>query len=145
MSNLRKFINSETLIKDEIYKNYEYSLCCAICSDILIEPTFCMNCQTVYCKTCIDDWTKKSNSCTNRCENPKFEKSILQQEILSKLKFICQSCDEVINYDDVKQHSLIKCTNESKLKLLRRSQTIDKHESVKSKYNIYLILYYLLL
>ena len=51
MSNLRKFINSDTLIKDEIYKNYEYSLCCAICSDILIESTICMYCQTLFCKT----------------------------------------------------------------------------------------------
>ena len=50
MANLRDYINDKTVIKDEIYKNFEYSVTCSICSEIMINPMMCMNCQTVYCK-----------------------------------------------------------------------------------------------
>ena len=87
MSNLRDYINDKTVIKDEIYKNFEYSVTCSICSEIMINPMMCMNCQTVYCKSCIDNWSKKSAYCTNRCKNTNYKKSILSQTFLSKLKF----------------------------------------------------------
>ena len=138
MSNLREYINNETLIKDEIYKNFEYSLTCNICQDIMIDPMMCMNCQAVYCQKCIEDWLKKSNSCTNRCKNINFKKSILSQNFLSKLKFICKNCEKVLDYDDVKQHSLTKCKNDSKIKLLKASEIMDESmPNVNSKKKIY--------
>lgn len=144
MSNLREYINNETLIKDEIFKNFEFSVTCSICSDILINPMMCMNCQSVYCKSCIDNWSKKSANCTNRCENTNYKKSILSQNILSKLKFICQKCEKVINYDDIEEHSLIKCYNDTKMSLLLASQENNNTmDTVNSKYKIILyILYY---
>ena len=143
MANLRDYINNETVIKDEIYKNFEYSLTCSICSDIMIDPMMCMNCQAVYCKSCIDNWSKKSAHCTNRCENTNYKKSILSQNFLSKLKFICRNCEKVLNYDDVKAHSLIKCNNDAKINLLLASQEEDKTmDIVNSKNNLlYIILY----
>ena len=35
MSKLREYINNNTVIKDEIYKQFESSLCCSICLDII--------------------------------------------------------------------------------------------------------------
>ena len=137
MSNLREYINNETLIKDEIFKNFEFSVSCSICTEILINPMMCMNCQAVFCKSCIDEWSKKSAHCTNRCENTNYQKSILSQNILSKLKFICKKCEKVINYDDVKDHSLIKCYNDTKINLLLASQEENKTmDTVNSKHKI---------
>lgn len=134
MANLRDYINDKTVIKDEIYKNFEYSVTCSICSEIMINPMMCMNCQTVYCKSCIDNWSKKSAYCTNRCKNTNYKKSILSQIFLSKLKFICQNCEKVINYDDMQAHSLIKCQNDSQINLLRASQEINNAmDTVNSK------------
>ena len=64
----------------------------------------CMNCQNVYCKKCIDQWSKKDNKCPNRCENPNYKKSIEKNNILSKLKFKCAKCDKEILYDIVEKH-----------------------------------------
>jgi hypothetical protein len=98
-----------------------------------------MNCQAVFCKSCIDEWSKKSAHCTNRCENTNYQKSILSQNILSKLKFICKKCEKVINYDDVKDHSLIKCYNDTKINLLLASQEENKTmDTVNSKHKIIL-------
>ena len=132
MSDLRKYINEKTLIKDEIYKQFESSVCCAICQDIIIEPVMCMNCQALYCKSCQEKMSKTSTICTNRCPNAIYEKSILAQGLLSKLKFKCENCEEIIDYDDIKKHSLTKCKNTSRLRVLSESSIEDDLEKVKS-------------
>ena len=60
--------------------------------------------SNVYCKKCIDDWSKKDKRCPNRCENPNYKKSIEKSNTLSKLKFKCEKCGEEISYDNVKKH-----------------------------------------
>jgi hypothetical protein len=55
------------------------------------------------------------------------------------LKFICKKCEKVINYDDVKDHSLIKCYNDTKINLLLASQEENKTmDTVNSKHKIIL-------
>ena len=126
MDNIRDYINEENVIKDEIYQTLENSVTCSICSDILIEPKMCMNCQNVYCEQCINDWAKKSNTCPNRCQNTKFNKSLGISELLSKLKFICSKCDAVINYDDMKKHSLINCKNKINIEKVNKNNIKEK-------------------
>jgi hypothetical protein len=54
------------------------------------------------------------------------------------LKFICKNCEKVLDYDDVKQHSLTKCKNDSKIKLLKASEIMDESmPNVNSKKKIY--------
>ena len=109
MDKIREYINEKNVIKDEFYTNFESSFTCSICSDIFIEPTMCMNCQNVYCKECIEGWLQKSTTCPNRCQNTNFDKSKSTIEMLSKLNFICDKCDRVISYDEMKNHSLSNC------------------------------------
>ena len=99
-----KYINDETIVKNEIYLVFQDLLNCPICSNILIDPYMCMNCQNFYCKKCIDEWSKKDNKCPNRCENPNYKKSIEKNNILSKLKFKCKNCGKEILYEDVEKH-----------------------------------------
>ena len=101
---MEKYINDDTIIKNDLYLTFQESVVCPICSNILINPHMCMNCQNVYCKKCIDDWSKKDNKCPNRCENPNYKKSLEKNNILSKLKFECKKCKKEILYDDMKKH-----------------------------------------
>ena len=57
-----------------------------------------------FCKKCIDNWSKKSQQCPNRCNNPNYQKSIGKNDILSKLKFKCKGCDNPILYDNIRKH-----------------------------------------
>lgn len=138
MDNIRDFISEENVIKDEIYKAFCNSVTCPICSDILIEPMMCMNCQTVDCRKCKEDWLLKSNTCPNRCPNPNYQKCLDISELLSQLKFICPNCDDIINYDDIQKHSLINCTRKGKMEKLKQS-FITSENSVNSKKNIFYI------
>ena len=122
MDNIRDFINETNVIKDEIYQSLENSVTCSICSDILIEPKMCKNCQNVYCEQCINSWAQKSNTCPNRCQNTIFIKGQGISELLSKLKFICNKCDGVINYDDMKKHSLINCKNKINMEKINKDK-----------------------
>ena len=102
---MEKYINDNTIVKNDLYSVFQDLISCPICSNILINPLMCMNCQNVYCKKCIDEWSKKDNKCPNRCENPNFKKSIEKNNILSKLKFKCNKCEKEILYDDVQKHA----------------------------------------
>ena len=109
MDKIREYINEKNVIKDEFYTSFDNSLTCSICSDIFIEPIMCKNCQNSYCRECIESWLQKSTTCPNRCQNTNFDKDISKNEMLSNLKFICHKCDSVINYNDMKNHSLLNC------------------------------------
>ena len=88
----------------------------------------CMNCQNVYCKKCIDDWSKKDKRCPNRCDNPNYKRSIEKSNTLSKLKFKC----EMYNHEIV-EDSKRKCFhNPGILKIF--ISMISWPELVKQKY-----------
>ncbi len=140
MDNIREYINEQKVMKDEIYNAFEASVTCQICSDILIEPMMCMNCQNVICKKCKEDWLSKSHNCPNRCQNPNYQKCLDISELLSKLKFICPKCDNIINYDDVKKHCLTDCKNKKSLE--RMDSIIDTTgNSINSKKKIFIYIF----
>ena len=102
---MESYINKETIVKNEIYKAFKDDINCPICLDILTEPQMCMNCQNVYCKKCIEEWSKRNNKCPNRCDNPNYKRSLEKAKTLSKLKFKCQKCGTNFLYDEIKKHS----------------------------------------
>ena len=101
---MEEYINEETIIEDEFYKKFKESVICPLCLNILINPLMCIKCQNVYCKKCIDMWSKKDDKCPNRCIEPNFQRSLAKNEILSTLKFKCKECGKNIYYDDAKKH-----------------------------------------
>ena len=101
---MEEYINENTIVKDELYNAFKESVSCPLCLSILINPVMCMKCQNVFCKKCINDWSKKDNKCPNRCTDPNYQKCIGKNDILSKLKFKCQACGNIIKYDDAKKH-----------------------------------------
>lgn len=101
---MENYINEDTVVNNEIYSTFKEDVICPICTNILIEPQMCMSCQNVYCKKCIDDWSKKNDKCPNRCENTNYQRSLEKKNILSKLKFNCIKCKEEIKYDEMEKH-----------------------------------------
>lgn len=111
---IRNFINEENIIKDDIYDKFKEVIICPICFGIYIEPMMCKGCLNVYCKECIDNWTKKDKRCPNRCENPDYVKSKDRAFILSTLKFQCKKCNKIIEYLNMFKHKDLNCKQEDK-------------------------------
>ena len=99
-----EYINDDTIVEDDFYNSFKDSVACPLCLCILIDPVMCMNCQNVYCKKCVDDWAKKDKKCPNRCENPNYQKSLVKNDILSKLKIKCKFCKMIVQYNEVQNH-----------------------------------------
>ena len=111
-----KYVNEDTIIKNETFESFQELIICPICECIMIEPVMCLNCQNNYCKKCIEDWKKKSTSCPNRCENPIYKNVIGKNRLISKFKFKCiKGCGEEILFDDIQKHYSSNCL-ENKLK-----------------------------
>ena len=109
MESIRKYINEKNIIKDEIYNSIKNSITCIICFDIIYEPMMCMKCQGVYCKDCINKWSKEDKKCPNRCINPNYKNSIQISQLLTKIKFECEKCHSEIYYNEMEKHYFSKC------------------------------------
>ena len=138
---MEKYINDDTIVKNEIYLVFQELLNCPICSNILINPYMCMNCQNVYCRKCIEEWSKRNNKCPNRCDNPNYKRSLEKSKTLSKLKFKCQKCGTNFLYDEIKKHS-DECKKYKKIiehkdnnkKKIKRIKTEEIGKVSKNKY-----------
>ena len=102
---MERYINEETIVKNDIYDAFKDDINCPRCSKILIEPQMCINYQNVYCRKCIEEWSKNNNKCPNRCDNPNYKRSLEKAKTLSKLKFKCQKCGNQFLYDEIKKHA----------------------------------------
>ena len=133
MEFLRDYVNEGNLIKDEIYKAFKTSIICSICKDLILEPSMCINCQLVCCRKCFDDWSSMHSKCPNRCKNPIYKKSLAITELLSKLKFRCYKCDNVIKYDEMKRHCLLSCKPKFCLEKIHEYKIDDSLYAINSK------------
>ena len=105
------YINKDTIIEDEIYKLFSISVICPLCHDIYIKPIMCIKCQKVYCKRCIETWSKNEDKCPNQCKSPDYQNTQAKNDILSKLKLSCVGCCEEIGYYEAEEHHNSCCPN----------------------------------
>ena len=65
---------------------------CTICYKVLLEPIECTQCETAYCKGCIDLWKKESrNRCPLKCEKAQYrELHRYVKNSLYKKRFFCK-------------------------------------------------------
>ena len=160
---MENYININNLINNEINNILKDLVICTLCSNILIDPYMCMKCQKVYCKKCIDEWKdkEKDDKCPNKCENPNYQKSLEKNNILCKLKFKCEKCENEFLYEELIKH-IANCSGQvekgeninndiNKNISTRRLRKISKNEAEKlkikstkitSKLNIFYNLFY---
>ena len=106
---IEDYINEKTIINDENYNKIKDSIICLICQNIIIEPLMCMICKNTFCKKCINQWIKRSPKCPIKCKNPNYQESTKKTEILSKLKFKCNFCNNISEYNAMKNHFSSGC------------------------------------
>ena len=109
MVDLTEYIQEKYIINRNLYESIKDSVTCAICSNIIINPTVCMNCQKAYCRNCITHWNNLKHYCPYKCDNSKYNKSIVVANLLSKLNFTCKDCFNIVNYDKMEKHVLSQC------------------------------------
>ena len=85
---------NRALNKDQFSMMIKKSLTCALCKNMLIDPVIC-KCQNVYCKACIDEWSKNNKKCPNNCDEPVYQTYIgnNDNENLSSLKLGYLGCE----------------------------------------------------
>ena len=101
---MEEYINNKTVVENDMFKLFKDSVTCPLCKNILINPFMCIKCQKVYCKRCIDIRTNNNEKCLNGCIEQDYEKYLLKNDILSKLKFKCLRCEQEIEYSNVQSH-----------------------------------------
>ena len=124
MVEIQDYINENNVIKDKIYKEFKFSISCPICLNILYEPMMCSNCQHAYCRSCISKWNKIKRNCPNRCKNPNYQFCIAKNELLSKLKFKCNYCENIYDYKNMKNHYFSEKNNRNSNSSIFRNQII---------------------
>ena len=128
-SSKKKIINDETIIKEpphensidpyriqfnnEEDKNKINDLLCYQCQNFPLNPISCSECNTIFCKECIDSY----NKCLN-CNSIFKQGEILDEikNLYSNIKIKCKykecGCDEILSSNDLLNHE-----NNCKLKL----------------------------
>ena len=102
---MEKYVNDETIIKDDKFEVFKEYVVCPICDCLMIEPVMCFSCQNNYCKKCIEKWKERGGECPNKCSNPIFKDVIGRNRLISKFKFKCiNGCGAEILFDDIKKH-----------------------------------------
>ena len=156
---MEKYINEDTIIKNETFNSFPELIICQICQCIMLEPVMCLNCQNYYCKKCIEDWKKKSQTCPNKCEEPIFKNVIEKNRLITKMKFKCiKGCGAEILFDDIKKHYSSNCLinkdnndkeeKKSNIKILSKAQVKElknKNENAKYFTSNYILFLYLIL
>ena len=132
------YIDPDLVINKNIFKSIESYSVCSICNGIIIKPIQCLECENVFCQSCIDEWKKKTgeNSCPFRCHNPTFKNSRTIKNILENLKFKCKNgCKTEISYIDLEEHYQEKCPN-TKIDFREKYYKYKKkYEELLKKYN----------
>jgi len=97
------YFSDDCIVEDNIYKSLKNLLICPICKKIYNDPMICSGCQGIYCLKCLN------NSCPKKCPNSKFSKSVIKNEMLSKIKYRCKNCSQEIYQSDIKSHLKTNC------------------------------------
>ena len=133
-----KYINEETIIKNETYGLFKDLILCKKCQNLLIEPSICTNCLNQYCKNCIDKNKCKEITCPN-CQQSNFNEINENNRMIKKFKFKCiKGCGEELLYDEIENHYKNNClTNkkntERKFAILTKEQVAEIKKKTKQE------------
>jgi hypothetical protein len=100
-------IYNPEIFKVNLEEKYYYFLC-QICSCLVIDPMNCKNCERIFCKKCIKDYSRYTNLCKNRCRLELTPLSRLLRNIFEQIKIKCsfyyKGCNEYLNCQNFYEH-----------------------------------------
>ena len=116
---MEKYVNTETIIKDNIYETFKEYIICPICKKLIIEPIMCLKCQNNFCKNCIQNLKTTLNNSHN-CKNPNYQNIKGKNNMITKFKFKCiKGCGIQISYDEINKHYNSDCSNKTQTNKIR--------------------------
>ena len=124
-----KYINEDTIIKNETYELFKDMILCKKCKNLLIEPSMCTNCQNQFCQNCIDKKKIKKIKCPI-CKKCNFNEINEKNRLIKKFKFKCiKGCGEEILFDEINNHYKNSC----KKKIIRNLEILTKEQVAEIK------------
>lgn len=85
------------------------AILCTLCQNLLQAPLACSECDVLICKSCIDNHSKKDNTCPNclltfkAAESAKLKRVI---EVMLPAKIIkCRNCSQPSAYNGARKHA----------------------------------------
>lgn len=122
---MEKYVNKDTIVKNEVYEMFKDNIICSKCSSLMIEPVVCTACQESFCKNCI----KENKTCPNKCEKSDIKDVIGKNNFITKFKFKCiKGCGEKILFDNIKNHYNSDCLSKKK-----KPKALSSKEAAKYK------------
>ena len=116
---MEKYVNIETIIKNNIYETFKGYIICPICKKLILEPFMCLKCQKNFCNNCTQNMKTIINNSHN-CKNPKYQNIIENNNMIKKFKFNCiKGCGAQIPYDEINRHYNSYCSNKEQLNKIR--------------------------
>ena len=104
------YLDKADIVNREECKAIENAIICTICDGVVVDPLQCVVCENLFCRSCIEQWEKRSKSCPFKCQNFKLKENKMMNNILKNVKFKCSNgCDMIIPYDEIKEHYNGKC------------------------------------
>ena len=85
---------------------------CPICAMVVLNPSECSGCQSLFCGDCIAPWREKNNSCPKKCQGNEAvefrQVHRLVQQDLNDLKFKCfnEGCCDISAYKPAMEHKI---------------------------------------
>ena len=126
---MEKFINDNTVVKDLTYTNNIDYIKCSSCSNILIEPFLCLNCNYIYCIKCINEYIICQNC--QKCRQVKYQRNQFINDILSDLKIKCIICNAILYYYEIKNHFITYHSDKNILKIFDNYNNYEKLKIIK--------------
>ena len=94
------------VINKDLFKFIEAVAVCPICLGIAKNAKQCKTCENCFCSICIEEWSKKSNTCPYKCANHELKTpSRTIKSILDSLLFKCPlGCNTELKVNNYVQH-----------------------------------------
>ncbi len=120
---MEKYVNEETIIKDNKYELLKEYIECKRCGLILIKPVICFECQNIFCKKCIEECNNQG-TCPMKCKNPILKDVNENKNQIKNLRFRCiKGCGEAIPFNNIINHYSSNClSKKKKIKCLNKDE-----------------------
>jgi hypothetical protein len=102
---LRNYITEDQLIRKQ------NDFICTICTDVVITPVKCAECEHYYCAKCIKDSLKRNKNCPDCREifTPADSFARFERNALNELEFKCFRCPDLFRYEQAEKHAKELC------------------------------------
>lgn len=111
--------------------NQKELLFCEICLGLLNDPVMCASCQHTFCKSCINQWIERNNTCPTKCKEVSLVDIKPTLKKIMELLFIQCSCGKqisLLNYPTHKKECIsIRCFNCGENVPLSNLRVVSQH------------------